>query len=245
MNDKFAAIIALTSIMIVGSPLVARAQAPTIPWPLSPPPHTIEVTGHGEVRVTPDLAMLNFAIETHGDTADEAARRNAAVAQKVTKALQSKLGEASKGKIWTAGYNLFPDYAEQRIIGYRAENAIYVETTATDQIGALIDAGIAAGSNRVNSVGFGLRDDSRARSEAVAKASVDAQAQAKALANSLGVKLKAVYRATTEGAERPIPMVMGVRAMTMEAGTAPTPIKPSEATVPATVSLTYEIQQAD
>ena len=60
---------------------------------------------------------------------------------------------------------------------------------------------------------------------------------------ALGIKLKGVFRATTEGAERPFPMVMGVRAMTMEASAAPTPIKPSELTVPATVSLTYEIQQ--
>ena len=241
MKYRLIEVIALTSVLIVGGPLVVRAQGPMIPWPLSPPPHTIEVTGHAEVRATPDLATLNFAIETHGDTADEAARRNAALARKVVQALQSKLGD--KGKIWTAGYNLFPDYAQDRIIGYRAENAIYVETTATDQVGALIDAGIAAGSSRVNTVGFSLRDDSKARGEAITKASVDAQAQAQALATSLGIKLKGVFRATTEGAERPFPMVMGVRAMTMEASAAPTPIKPSELTVPATVSLTYEIQQ--
>ena len=86
-----------------------------------------------------------------------------------------------------------------------------------------------------------MRDESKARNEAIVKASKDAQAQAQALASALGVKLKAVFHATTEGGERPIPMM--ARGMALAAApNVPTPIQPSEVTVPATVSLSYEIE---
>src|SRR5689334_8671306 len=73
---------------------------------------TIEVSGHGETRATPDQAMLDLAIETHGATAEEAAGQNADLSQKVVKALKEKLGD--KGKIWTGGYNLYPDYEQKQ-----------------------------------------------------------------------------------------------------------------------------------
>jgi len=248
MEKKLAAVIALASVLIAGVPMVARAQGISMPVYAPPiPPHTIEVVGHGEVRVTPDLALLDFAVETHAHTAEQAARGNAKLSDKVKRAIQSKLGD--KGKLWTVGYNLFPDYSNPRpgdetpkVIGYRATNSVHVETGAIDLAGALIDAAVAAGANRVDSINFGLRDESKARNEAITKASKDAQAQAQTLASALGVKLKAVFRASTEGGQRPIPMMARSESFAASAINAPTPIQPNEVTVPATVSLSYEIE---
>ncbi|HXN11975.1 MAG TPA: SIMPL domain-containing protein, partial [Candidatus Acidoferrales bacterium] len=65
--------------------------------------------------------------------------------------------------------------------------------------------------------------------------------QAEALASALNVKLGKVLKATTVSQERPpIPLRMG-RAMSMSANVA-TPVEPGEVTVPATVSLTFEIE---
>lgn len=205
MEKKLAAVVAFALAMFAGGPSSARAQA-VLPFaPPRPPPHTIEVSGHAEVRATPDLAILDFAVETHAHTAEQAVRSNAQLAQKVTQAIQFKLGD--KGKLWTVGYNLSPDYSNPRpgeetpkIIGYRAANSVHVETGAIDLVGALIDAATAAGANRVDSINFGLRDQSKTRNEAITKASKDAQAQAQTLASALGVKLKAVFRATTKQA---------------------------------------------
>ncbi|MGD0074854.1 MAG: SIMPL domain-containing protein [Candidatus Binataceae bacterium] len=247
MEKQLVAVVAFALAMFVGGPSSARAQGP-MTMPVYPPPilpHTIEVSGHAEVRATPDLAILDFAVETHAHTAEQAAQSNAQLAQKVTQAIQSKLGD--KGKLWTVGYNLSPDYNNPRpgdetpkIIGYRATNSVHVETGAIDLVGALIDAATAAGANRVDSINFGLRDESTARNEAITKASKDAQAQAQTLASALGVKLKAVFRATTEQSERPMPMV--ARSMAAMAPNVSTPIEAGEVTVPATVSLTYEIE---
>jgi len=243
MKKRLTAVLILIPATILGATLAARAQPITMPV-YAPPisPHTIEVAGHGEVRVTPDLAILDFAIETHARTAEQAAADNAQLAQKVTQALQAKLGD--KGKLSNVGYSLSPDYSQKpnenpKVIGYRAANSVHVETGATDLAGPLIDAAIGAGANRVDSISFGLRDESKARNEAIAKAAKDAQTQAQALASALGVKLKGVFRATTEGGERPMPMMRAAYAAPMNA---PTPIQPNDVTVPATVSLAYEIE---
>ncbi|HTY54005.1 MAG TPA: SIMPL domain-containing protein [Candidatus Binataceae bacterium] len=246
MKKRLGAVFLLTMLPIFGWLPFARAQQISMPV-YAPPiaPHTIEVVGRGEVRVAPDLASLDFAIETHAKTADQAASDNAQLAQKVMQALQSKLGD--KGKVWTLGYTLTPDYSDKpgeqtpKIIGYRAANSVHVETGAIDMTGGLIDAAIGAGANRVDSIDFGLRDESKARNEAITKAAKDAQTQAQTLANALGVKLKGVFRATTEGEERPMPRM--ARAVNFAAAAnVPTPIQPNQVTVPATVSLAYEIE---
>ncbi|MGA3228540.1 MAG: SIMPL domain-containing protein [Candidatus Binatus sp.] len=209
----------------------------------TPAVRTIEVDGSGETRTSPDSADLDVAIETQAKTAEEAANRNAALAAKVIDALKSKLGD--KGKITTGGYSLNPEYDQRasekpRIIGYNAQNTVTVNTGALDLVGPLIDSAIAAGANRVNSLNFSVKDDIKARTEAIASATRDARAQAQALASALGVKLGRVLKATTASQARPIPMRME-RAMAMSANAA-TPVEPGEVIVPATVSLTFEIE---
>ncbi len=205
---------------------------------------TIVVSGSGQAQARPDLANLSFAIETHAPTAADASSRNAALAQKVMEALKATL--AGNGKVSTGGYSLTPDYAQgehrttPRIVGYNAQNSITVQTGAMDLLGKLIDAAVAAGANRINYLNFSLKDDIRARSEALAAASRDAQAQARALAASLGVKLGRVVKATTVAEVRPMPMAE-YRGMAMAAAPS-TPIEPGEMTIPATVTLTYEIE---
>lgn len=241
---------ALMTGVLIMTPLDALAAGPMNP----PPPqdsqpqgaHTIEVTGNGEAHVAPDVASLNLAIETHAATAQQSAGENAALAQKVVDALTQKL--QGKGKVWTGGYSLYPEYNEPRpnekavVTGYRAENSITVETGDISMLGGLIDIAISAGANRINFLNFTLRDESQARSQAIALAAKDAQAQAESLAKSLGVRLGPVIKATTEAQTRPIPMMrMGVMAASSSIG-ATTPTQPNEVTVPATVSITYQIE---
>lgn len=229
----------------------ALAAGPMNPAPLPPSQpqgaRTIEVTGNGEAHVAPDVASLNLAIETHAATAQQSAGQNAALAQKVVDALTKKL--EGKGKVWTGGYSLYPEYSESSrpsdkpvVTGYRAENSITVETGEIGMLGGLIDTAIEAGANRINFLNFTLRDESQARSQAIALAAKDAQTQANSLAKSLGVKLGPVVKATTEAESRPIP-VMRAGAMAMSASMgAPTPVQPNEVIVPATVSITYQIE---
>jgi len=242
-------LVAGVAIALVGTPIGVQAAGPMNPAPLPAPPaqdaRTIEVTGNGEAHVAPDVASLNLAIETHAATAQQSAGQNAALAQKVVDALNTKL--QGKGKVWTGGYSLYPEYSEPRpnekpvVTGYRAENSITVETGEIGMLGGLIDTAIEAGANRINFLNFTLRDESKARSQAIALAAKDAQTQADSLAKSLGVKLGPVVKATTIGENQPIPMAR-FAAATVGAMGAPTPVQPNEVTVPATVAITYQIQ---
>jgi uncharacterized protein len=241
---------ASAAVALLMMPAGAPAAGPMSPAPLPQTPpqgsRTIEVTGTGEAHVAPDVASLNLAIETHAPTAQQSAGQNAALAKKVVDALTKKL--QGKGKVWTGGYSLYPEYNEPRpnekpvLTGYRAENSITVQTGEIGMLGGLIDTAIAAGANRINFLNFTLRDESQARSQAIALAAKDAQAQADSLAKSLGVRLGPVVKATTEAERRPMPVMrMGAMAMSSSMG-APTPVQPNEVTVPATVSITYQIQ---
>jgi len=101
---------------------------------------------------------------------------------------------------------------------------------------------IDAGANRINFLIFTLRDETQARSKAIALAAKDAQAQAESLARSLGVKLGPVVKATTQAEERPMPLMRTGATFAMGSSGAPTPVQPNEVTVPATVSITYQIE---
>ncbi|HXW83105.1 MAG TPA: SIMPL domain-containing protein [Candidatus Binataceae bacterium] len=207
------------------------------------PPRTIEVQGQGEAQAAPDVANLSLQIETHARTAADASAKNAELAQKVIAALKAKLGE--RGRVSTGGYSLSPDYEQHNgmnrptIIGYNAQNSVSVETGALDLAGPLIDIAIAAGANRVNDLSFDLKDNTHVRAEAIAAASRDAQTQAAALAQSLGVRLGKIVKASTVSEPRPVPVMMRSMAANVSATT---PIEPGQLTVPATVFLTYEIE---
>ena len=207
----------------------------------------IEVNGNGEARTTPDVAYLSLQIETHAATAEDCSAKNAALAQKVVQALKTKL--AGKGTVLTGDYSLNPEYNEPgprqkpAITGYSAQNTITVQTGELAMLGSLIDGAIASGANRINYLNFGLRDDTKARQEAITNASKDAQAQAQALAASLNVKLRRVVKATTIPERTPIgAQGRFLGAFSTAVAQAPTPIEATQVTVSATVSLTYEIE---
>jgi len=238
MNRLLSAVVILTLPLTVFA-ISASAQG----TPNTPAQRIIAVDGTGEARTSPDYAELSVAIETTGTTAEEAANRNAALAEKVTAALKSKLGD--KGKISTGGYSLNPEYDQRpgrekpAITGYSAQNSLTVATGTLNLVGALIDSAISAGANRVNYLNFSVKDDVKARTEAITIATRDAKAQADALASALGVKLGKVVKATTLAEARPIPMQRMAMAMATKAST---PVEPGEVTVSATVSLTFEIE---
>ena len=203
----------------------------------------LTVTGAGSVTRAPDRATVSFRIETTNDVAAAATSANAAIAN----TLSAKLGPLGipASSISTSGYSLNynprpakPDPASQQRYGYTVERTIDVVVNNVDGVGAVVDAGVAAGATNVNGIAFTLRDRSGAQRGAQAAALADAVAQAHNLASAAKVRLVRILAIAPSGGPgpvRPSPRLM------MAAQSVPTTIDPGNLTVTADVTVEYEI----
>lgn len=210
---------------------------------------TITVVGVGRERGAPDTAALRFGVEHTAPSAAAASQAAAKSATHVIEALRKEVGD--DGRVETAGFQLNPVYRQQpergvgrergpEITGYTAVNEVTVETRRVASVGAMIDAAIAAGAARVNSLAFTIAEPAPLQARALKAAGADAAAQAAAIAAALNLRLKDVLEASTDAAVRPQPQRYG--AMRAEAALAPTPIEPGEVTTEARLRVTYGVE---
>jgi uncharacterized protein len=218
-------------------PLMAQSQA-TIP-PVQPP--SLHVSARGEVRVQPDRATVQVAVETRAANAAAAASQNAAIQQRVIAAIRA-LGIAAE-QISTTGYNVFPDYRydparQPQLIGYRVNNTVSVEVRNIDQVGPVLDAALGAGANSISGLRFYASTAEAARRDAMARAVQSARLDAEALARAAGGTLGELLEASVGAYYMPPPQPMMER-MAAAAAPADTPISPGEQTVAVDVSTRW------
>lgn len=230
--------LALTAALAMAGPLPGQAAAHA-----DTTPRVLHVTAQGTVQRTPDRAVVGLAVETLAPTAAEATAANAAAMDRVLAAL-ARLG-VPEARIRTTRIELRPQHERRRdgvppaIVSYQAMNQVMVQLDDMERVGAVVDAAVQAGANRVTGITFQLRDPEAARHEALRLAVQRAGAEAAVLADALGEVLGPPVAVTT-GAVRSPPAPF--RAMAMEADVAAaTPVQPGELDVQATVSITYRL----
>lgn len=224
----------------------AFAQEDSAKLPKEP---IIIVTGHGEVDIQPDQAVVRL-----GATADD---KNAADAQqKVSEIVQKSLDAVTalgvkKEKIHTDRISLQPQYEsadssfrhKPKIVGYEASNVLQITLDDLDKIGPVIDAGVTAGANNIEGVDFQLKNDTGASEEALEQATRQAGAKAQAIAHALGADLGSAVKVQENGVQRIMPMAMG-RVMNFAAAPAqPTPVEPGQIKITADVTVTYKLKE--
>jgi uncharacterized protein YggE len=201
-------------------------------------PATIEVTGRGLVQTRPDIAILSFTIETSAAEADDAIRRNADQAAKLIATLKQKMDAGDR--IATTQFQLFPVYDQKTRISpasYRVSNRVRLETARVDDLGPLIDAAAAAGSNRIGQLRFTHSQNDELARKAAALAVADARRTADELARAAGVTITRLHRIRFAAAHDPTPlpseMAMAARA---------TPIEVSSLNIERQVTVVYAVE---
>ncbi|MBW2969813.1 SIMPL domain-containing protein [Candidatus Woesearchaeota archaeon] len=210
--------------------------------------NAISVQGSSEFDVAPDLAKIRFRILTQSATAQDAQLRNREIGANVASAL--KQAGVRDNEIETTDYRIEKiqewDPKLERMVdkGYRATNAFVVTTKDLQKVGSLLDVGVQAGANNVDSINFELSDDKQkeAKTEALRKATKSAREKADALADGAGVRIGKVL-SLSESSYFAMPSARyDVMAMKAEMGGAPeTEISPQSVRVSAQVSVSYEI----
>ncbi|CAA9353571.1 MAG: hypothetical protein AVDCRST_MAG11-3665, partial [uncultured Gemmatimonadaceae bacterium] len=241
-----AALIAATAAAIPAAPTAAAAQEPAAARDLTP---SVTAAGRGEARVTPDRATVLLTVETRARTAAAAAAENARRQRSTLDAL-AKLGIA-RNFLGTAGYTVFPEqrYQENQppvVVGYVARSSVRAEVRRIDQVGPVIDAALAAGSNAVGGVRFAASNIDAMRRSVLDSAVVNGCESAAAVARASGMATGELLDATVVDQGMPYPMAeadFGGVAMASARG-APTPINPGELTVTSTVSTRWRLVAA-
>jgi uncharacterized protein len=132
-------------------------------------------------------------------------------------------------------------------VGYAAHNSIRVTVERLDRLGAVIDAVLAAGANRVAGLQFVASTETDAQSRALAIAVSQAQRRATVAAQAAGGSLGPLVQLTTERYEPPpgISGAVATQQIVAYSESAPeTPITPVELSVVVTVLGRWEFAAA-
>lgn len=209
---------------------------------------TITVVGEAKVTAEPDIATLNFGVQTgRQPTADGAMRM---LNEKMASIIQGieAIGIADRD-ISTQYLSLNPayDWDEGRRVdqGFEANQSLMVKVRDLSKISQALDVAITAGANQAGNVQFTIDDPEDLRAAAREEAIKDAQMKAKTLADSLGVELEEMtgfWEEQSYGGPQP-----AMRMEAMDAGygggglTASVPAGEQDVTV--RVNLTYRIDE--
>lgn len=174
----------------------------------------IWVSGQGTISVAPDIATLDFGVETRAANVSEANSQASASMDAIVEALKAR--GVKDEDIQTSRFSIYPryDYIEEEkdgvrsgrevLVGYRVRNNATVKLRDLESIGEVIDEVVTAGGDdvRINGINFTLEDPKPKMSELREMAVADAKAKAEHLAELSEVSVgRLIY--ISEGAAGP------------------------------------------
>ncbi|MCQ4087718.1 SIMPL domain-containing protein [Saccharibacillus sp. JS10] len=243
----------LGSVLIAGSLLVGGAALPSS-FGLGQAQaaevvamNVINVTGKGEVKVTPDVAYLYIGVQSNAATATDAQKKTAAAMNKLSKLLKTDWKVANKD-VETDQFYVSPNYTYsekdgQKVKDYTATHTLKVTYRDLDKIGQLLDAASEAGANQIQNISFAAENPDQYEEEAIAKAMTSAQKKAAAVAKAAGRTLGAATSISLDNADAPIVYAQYEMAKaTMDTANSSTSIEPGQITLRTNVTVQYEMK---
>lgn len=206
---------------------------------------TINVTGSGEVTVTPDIAYLYLGVMTEKPTTIEAQNANSTAINNVIAAIRK---EGIKDEdIKTTDYSINPKYNYDKntgtssLVGYTVSNTLKVTVKDISKVGQVIDTAVKNGANISNSISFGISDYEKYYTMALVKALSNAQSKAQAISSFLDVKLTTPVKVieNSSGIPNDYPVLLNAK-FESAASSDSTSIQAGTYKVKADISLVYQ-----
>ncbi len=213
--------------------------------------HTISVTGTAQTNVQPDLLVIEFGVETNGDTAKSALDSNSILLSNSVNALKS-MG-MSDDDLSTSRFSITPlyDYYQDKdtgrhtseLIGYQVTNILQVKTDKLDSADIILDSVVSSGVNKVNSVHFTISPQSHStlKDGLIANAIENAKSKAENALLPLNQKIIGVQSITLDDFSSPSPMMR--TAFADESLFGSTPIFSSESTISTSADVVFLISE--
>ena len=230
---------------------------------------TIAANGEATVSAPPDIAVVSFAISSHGSTAEQATSASNTVYARFNTGMHA-IGIAA-ADVRTTSYNLnhvpppppCPQIeAQSRILppnaevaqsypqcvrdpqtwGYFVTRSVSVTVHHLELVGKAIDTAVAAGVNNVDGVEYGISNTKSFFLRALAQAIVSARAEGDVMAQAAGLH---IVRVQSINSSNPVPLraVSPMMSRAMGVFAAPTQISPpSSLDVTANVTVVYLAQ---
>lgn len=214
---------------------------------------TLSVTGMATASVDPDLLTVNFGIEIQKPTAKQALEENSKMMMNVISALKS-VG-ITESEISTSSLNIYPVYEyisdeflgiqTRELVGYNVSNILSVETEKLTLAASIIDSGVDAGVNRVDSVYYSLSPQKQMdlKDDLLEQAITNAESKAEKALVPLDHKVIGVKSISLSefGMPYPQPVFSGDFAMAESKIMSSTPVFSSEQDITTSVQVVFLI----
>ena len=206
---------------------------------------TMSLSGRGEVRIAPDLAIVTVGVMSSAATAREALDVNTRQMEGVMASLLN--ASIDSRDIQTSNFMVNPryDYGQNnaqppKVIGYDVSNNVTVTVRKLESLGTVMDQVVSAGSNQINGVAFQVSKPEAATDEARKLAVADALRKANVYTAASGIALGQIVSLTEGGGyQPPVPVFKSMRA---EAAAADVPVAQGEQLIAVDVNFTWEIK---
>ena len=241
MKNRFMwVILSVIAILVLGACSPVASQAVSTPQPIQ---RLINVTGTGQVFLTPDVAYINIGVHSSADTVGEALKLNNSQATAVASSLK-ELGVDPKD-IQTNAFNVYPQQqfgpqGEVTKTVYAVDNTVYVTVRDLSKLGQILDVVVQNGANAINGITFDVLDKTKALAQVRQMAVADARAQAQELADAAGVKLGDLISLNINQSNNPVPAFAGKGGA--QSAAVPVPVSAGQLVLSMDANLSYTIK---
>ncbi|MBS0199752.1 MAG: SIMPL domain-containing protein [Proteobacteria bacterium] len=222
--------------MIAMMGLLALAGMASAGTPLPDGPHVV-TSGEGKVSVAPDMARIVLSVSKRDSVAANAKQAVDAAVNGYLEVL--KRNRISTEDVSASAISVNEDFEWENghkiSRGFRGSRNVSVRLRDVSRLNAVMDAGLAAGMNQIDSVTFESSREDALRQDARRKAAAQSRERASELATAYGATLGKIYSINSVGSS----MVnryggeLGTITVTANMPAAPAPASPGQYVAPA------------